>query len=62
MIPGIQPAMVNIVATLERLVKIDHYQTATKHEPIIHEVWYRWFSARLQYIQYINNGDTAVLH
>ena len=23
---------------------------------------YRWFSARLQYLQCINNGDTAVLH
>ena len=23
---------------------------------------YRWFSARLQYLQYVNNGDTAILH
>ena len=31
--------------------------------PIAH-LWgpYLWLSARLWYLQYINNGDTAVLH
>ena len=38
-----------------------------KHKPFCSPLnttksWYRWFSARLQYLQCISNGETAVLH
>ena len=29
---------------------------------LIHQILYQWFSARLQYLQSISNGNTAVLH
>ena len=52
--------IVNGIDLLWVFLKIDeHGQTAIN---VVMNISYRWLSTRLQYLQCVSNGDTAVLH